>query len=182
MGVLIDVIIWRKRKVARYLIYYELLSTLVQCMIPLDMGDFESFVLMMLITNIFIWVGCDPRSNIILCIVTTLFVEFVQFPIMYQEEWSVFMVIRKLIYTSFTLLFLLCMGMLVVYITQIRAKLSMLLHGNLSLFDKMHEGLIVLARKDKSLKFASEPAVRLLKKHPSTDETIKSTLNKQDFE
>ena len=92
------------------------------------------------------------------------------------------MVIRKLLYTVFTLLLLVCTGVLIVYITQIRAKLVMLLIGNLSLFDKMHEGIIVLARKDKSLKFTSEPAVRLLKKQSSTDKSIKSTLNKRDFE
>ena len=34
---------------------------------------------------------------------------------------------------------------------------------NFNLFDKMHEGVIVLDRADECLKFVSEPAIRLLK-------------------
>ena len=34
---------------------------------------------------------------------------------------------------------------------------------NLNLFNKMNEGIIVVSEKDKSLKFASQPAIRLLK-------------------
>ena len=34
---------------------------------------------------------------------------------------------------------------------------------NLNLFDKMHEGLIVLSEKERSLQFASQPAIRLVK-------------------
>ena len=34
---------------------------------------------------------------------------------------------------------------------------------NLTLFDKMHEGLIVLSQKDRTLQFASKPAIWLIK-------------------
>ena len=47
----------------------------------------------------------------------------------------------------------------------------------------MHEGLIVLDQKDKSVKFASAPAVRRLKSQSVSDETpIKSELNELDFQ
>ena len=182
VGVLLDVLVWRKRKFARYLIYYELLSAIVQGLIPLNFGDFESLTAVMIITNTFFYVGCDPRSNIILCTVTQLFIEFVLFPKMYQQEWAASMIIRKLLYTVITFLFLVCVGVLVVHITQIKTKLARLLRENLNLFDKMHEGLIVLDQKDKSVKFASVPAVHHLKQQELTDGTpITSNLNELDF-
>ena len=56
------------------------------------------------------------------------------------------------------------------YIVQIRSKLSQLIYENLNLLDKMHEGLIVLSRSDIELKLASRPAVRLINQLPEIDE------------
>ena len=53
--------------------------------------------------------------------------------------------------------------MTVTYIAQIRGKMNKLMIENLNLFNKMNEGIIVVSEKDKSLKFASQPAIRLLK-------------------
>ena len=55
------------------------------------------------------------------------------------------------------------LGMVLTYIAQINGKIFKLLAENLNLLDKMHEGLIVISKKDKSLQFASRPAVALLK-------------------
>lgn len=116
IGVLLDILIWRKRKFARLLIYYELLSISLQSLVPLDLGDFESMTLLMVLTNTFIWVGCYPRANIFACIATLLFVEFVTFPMMYQQEWNLINITRKLLNTFFLTIILVCVGMLVVYI------------------------------------------------------------------
>ena len=45
--------------------------------------------------------------------------------------------------------------MIVTYIAQIRGKMSLLMKENLNLLNKMHEGIIVVSEKDKSLQFAS---------------------------
>ena len=54
------------------------------------------------------------------------------------------------------------LNIFLMYIVQIRSKLSQLIYENLNLLDKMHEGLIVLSRSDRELKLASRPAVRLI--------------------
>lgn len=46
-------------------------------------------------------------------------------------------------------------GMLVTSITQTRSKMSSLIEENFNLFDKMHEGLIVLDRAEECIKFVS---------------------------
>ena len=54
-------------------------------------------------------------------------------------------------------------AMLTTYIAQIRGKISYLVVENLKLLNKMHEGLVVVSETDMSLKFASLPAIRILK-------------------
>ena len=53
--------------------------------------------------------------------------------------------------------------MFVSYLAQIKGKMSHLIAENLKLLDKMHEGLIVVSESDRTIQFASKPAIRLLK-------------------
>ena len=55
------------------------------------------------------------------------------------------------------------LAMILTYISKIRYKLNRLMVDNLQLFDQMHEGLIVLTERDRDLKFASKPAINLLR-------------------
>ena len=55
------------------------------------------------------------------------------------------------------------MTMLLTYIAQKKGQLNAIMIENLNLFDKMNEGLVVISQKDKSIKFASKPAISLLK-------------------
>lgn len=56
------------------------------------------------------------------------------------------------------------LNIIVAHVCEIRARIYDLIIENISLFDRMHEGLIVLSSEDKKLEFASQPAVNLLKK------------------
>ena len=76
------------------------------------------------------------------------------------------MIVGNFLNTFFCFSILAILSMTVTYIAQIRGKLTQLVKENLDLLDKMHEGLIVILEKDKSLQFASQPAVRLLKSLP----------------
>lgn len=51
--------------------------------------------------------------------------------------------------------------MVLTYLAQMKGKMVALILENFSLFDSMHEGLIVLSSADNSLKFASQPAANL---------------------
>ena len=39
LGVLLDILVWKKRNFARVLIYYELASNMLQTLVPFDYGD-----------------------------------------------------------------------------------------------------------------------------------------------
>ena len=48
IGVLLDVLIWRRRQFANWLLYYELVSILLQGFVPFNFGDFQLIMLQML--------------------------------------------------------------------------------------------------------------------------------------
>ena len=50
--------------------------------------------------------------------------------------------------------------------------MSLIISENFALLDRMHEGLIVISEADKSLQFATRPAIALLKSLPETDPQI----------
>ena len=47
LGVLLDLLVWRRRHLAGWLIYYESLSILVQGFVPWNFGDFQGLILIM---------------------------------------------------------------------------------------------------------------------------------------
>ena len=55
--------------------------------------------------------------------------------------------------------------MLITYVVRIRAKMDFLFFENVSLLNKMNEGLVVIDENNRSLKFANVPAVELMKYH-----------------
>ena len=67
-------------------------------------------------------------------------------------------------FTVFALISIL--SMILTYIAHLRGKIIKLMVENLNLLNKMHEGLIVVSEKDKVIKFASKPAISLLKQVP----------------
>ena len=56
--------------------------------------------------------------------------------------------------------------MVMTYIAQIKGQLLQLMTENMNLFDKMHEGLVVVSEDDQTLQFASKSAVSLLTEKP----------------
>ncbi len=74
--------------------------------------------------------------------------------------------------------------MVLTYITQIKSELVELMNENISLFNKMHEGVVVVSEKDQKLQFVSKPTVNLLKQEPERgilDETAGKLDNLDDM-
>ena len=95
--------------------------------------------------------ACDVGPNIIACILTMLVIQLTQFPFLYGEEWTVFLVFEKLFNIFFCFAILTILAMTITYIAMIRGQMSNLILQSLNMFDKMHEGLLVLSKDDKSI-------------------------------
>jgi len=47
IGLALDVIVWRRRHLASLLVYYELLSLIIQTFCPYDYGNFKHLLIML---------------------------------------------------------------------------------------------------------------------------------------
>ena len=111
----------------------------------------------------YIFFACGSVHEIFACTITTFFRLMTLEPLIYNLDITVGFVLRNLAISLafFATLNLFCM--LLTYIAQIKGKLVQLLNENLKLLDRMHEGLIVISEKELRLKFASRPAIAVLK-------------------
>ena len=73
-------------------------------------------MLQMLMVLTYITVACDLSPNIICCTIVYLIMVFGQFPMMYNEVWSIGMVLGKVFYAFFLFIGLTILSMLVTYI------------------------------------------------------------------
>ena len=71
-------------------------------------------------------------------------------------------VIGKLANAFFAFMLITIYGMVLTYIAQIKSELVELMNENICLFDKLHEGVVVVSESDQKLQFVSKPAVNLL--------------------
>ena len=108
--------VWRWRNLAKYIVCYELLSMIVHGFIPLNYGGFKHMVHCM--TFVFSWFlfTCDNGLSVISYTLVSLLIQFLEYPFVYHETWSVALVGEKL-FTALTLfLSLTVVSMLITYI------------------------------------------------------------------
>ena len=166
-----DFIVWKWRQRANLILYYELISFVVQGFVPFDYGDFDQLVL--LITALFMYMcgACNTGESVIFTLLSLFLIEYIGIPLVYdlESQWTIGRQVA-VIYILFTaFVFLTTVSMLITYIARIRGKLNYQAIENVNLLNKMHEGLIVLSESDLSLKFANLPAVQQIKQMPSKD-------------
>ena len=79
--------------------------------------------------------------------------------------------------------FLCGIQLLVMYVAYMKSKLKKVISENFNLFDKMHEGLLVLSKQDRSLMLVSKPAIRLLKPSKAKDNSdLKEKIEEYDLD
>ena len=75
-GVILDILIYKKRHLAKWLCYYELTSILIQGFVPFNYGDFMNLTLLQSLLQIYITMACDIGPNAIACVATMLIIYF----------------------------------------------------------------------------------------------------------
>jgi len=154
--------LWR-RELSRYIIYFEVLVYYVYAFLPWDYGDFRESITLITMLGNFILVGADLKGSIVATTLSVITTELVIMYIAQNQSYTVISVLSSLMNTVFCFCICTTLGAMIVYMAQLRAKLATLMKEKVNLFDKMHEGIIVVDKADLSLKFASKPAVGLVK-------------------
>ena len=116
LGIIVDVMVWRWRHLAKYIAYYELLFMMVHGFVPLNYGDFKNMVHLMAMTFSWFLYTCDLGSAAISYTIASLIILFLEFPLVYKETWSVSLVGEKIYYVVTLFLVLTLISMLVTYI------------------------------------------------------------------
>ena len=61
IGLILDFMTWRKRKFGNVIVYYEVVSNLVQAFVPFDFGNFELLVILQ--TYLLVYLVCVCKSG-----------------------------------------------------------------------------------------------------------------------
>ena len=88
IGVLLDLLVWRRRNYANWLFNYELLNMLNQGLVPFHYGHFTLAIHTTFLVTIYVLVGCNIRQNIIASTLTLTFVVYVEIPQLQNETWD----------------------------------------------------------------------------------------------
>lgn len=170
LGVIFDLFIWKFQKLAKWLIYFELFYTTLNGCMPFDQGDLTYIVAMSLCMLLHIAYSCEQRSSTIAVTIVFTFINMILHPYIYNYKMSALAIALRIPISFTVFLFCTMFSMAVTFIVKIQGKMSNLIVENLKLLDRMHEGLIVINKNDLSLKFASRPAIRVLKQLPLKDQ------------
>ena len=112
-------------------------------------------------TFVFVAFSSNLGVDIIFASVTQLIVELVTIPAVYNETLTLTLVMRSMI--NVFVVFVICtmLSALLTYIAMIKAKLSGLMLQNLGLLDGMHEGLLIISKKEQATMFCNKQAQKI---------------------
>ena len=137
---------------------------------PLDMGALHHFS-----CSLSIFVECclfgnfDAASNIMFTLILLLRL-LISGPIINEKYLEIPKILESVCYIAADFLYFNILSMLKFYIVFKCAQLAKLVKTEtLNLFNGMDEGLVVVSAVDKSITFASAPAVKLLRQLPRSE-------------
>ena len=85
IGVVIDIVAWRCRTFAKWIIYYEAVSLSIQALVPFRFGDFESLITTFTLLFTFVLDACQLGKSTIICTATILLIEIGLMPMLYTR-------------------------------------------------------------------------------------------------
>ena len=163
-SVVLDLICIKYRAACDLIIYAEFLHNILLGFAPIDYGVMKyQAVAVFSIVAYLLGVTTKVRVGILVATLANLITFIGIFPLVYNEPLTVLGVIFRIVNILYPLGFIITLSMVIAYVVTIRGQLMSLFAENLSLFNKMHEGLVVVDNQNKDISFANEPAINLLK-------------------
>ena len=130
---------------------------------PIDYGKVKHWTIScyVVLANL-MGVTMHMRVSLIFSVFICLVLFLVVYPLSYNEELQGIGIVWRIYNSLYAGLYIATLNMLIIYVIRIRGQLARLFSENLSLFNKMHEGLIVLSKESRTITFANQPAIELL--------------------
>ena len=124
IGILLDLAVWKYRKYAHLILYFELCNMCLHAMLPLKFGEVGNLLFLLSYIMTFIQYSCSMGPNIIATTATFTFFQLYPMVIIYNEEFTISFVIGKLLNSFFCFGICTIIGMIVTYIAQIRGRMK----------------------------------------------------------
>ena len=163
LGLILDLVICRYNILAKWLIYFELINAILNSFMPLESGYMTWVLPAATAFSLHVGYSCEQRSSTIAITVFFTFITMMIHPILYNQTTTALAIANRIPLCFAVFIFSAIVGMTVTYIVRIQGRMRNLIIENLKLLDGMHEGLIVISENDLGLKFASRPAIEVLK-------------------
>ena len=97
------------------------------------------------------------------------------FPLTAKEGFTRSNITLAILYSIPALFCFMTFGVCVTLIASLKHRIATLMMENTNLFDKMHEGLIVVAKQNLTPSFSNKPAAALFKHEANLDRSIRKT-------
>ena len=128
----------------------------------------------------------NSKSHYIIILLMDVVIYFVCLPLMFKsEDYSARLMIIRFQNLILSWIFVTNIQLLVTYVVVIRRRMHDMIGENVKLFDRIHEGLIVISDDNEQLQFANQPAISLLTRNTTDDQTWhfqESDLNTKIFQ
>ena len=85
LGVVLNILIWRYRKLSRVLIYYECVMQLTHALVPYQYGEFQGLLFQMKMLWVYITSCCTPEVDHIVTFVTEAIIELALLPLIFND-------------------------------------------------------------------------------------------------
>ena len=86
LGVVLDLLCWRWRKVAKILFFYECFYMIIIGLIPMNYGSYQSFITCIELLILVVMIGCNAGLNIITATILYFIISFVQSTLVEGEQ------------------------------------------------------------------------------------------------
>ena len=96
-GVLIFIVVWRKRNLAPLIFYYELIYLIFHGFVPYNYGDVLNWMILYSSYITYLAFGCGKMGTLIAMLTLTFSIQtLVQYPLLYSEDYGFGMIVGKL--------------------------------------------------------------------------------------
>ena len=162
IGALLDILCYKYRKLAHLIFYLETLLFVSELGLPLK-HVIEVPVYMRAFFGVTVVLVLFTGSHIQLIFHMVLMVlsMLVLIPIMYNMT-TISVLVSHLIYSLVYVIFCTLISATLIYISKLHNKLDTVNVENVKLLDGMHEGLLIISKKEKSTMFCNKPAQKIL--------------------
>ena len=165
VSVIMDIICYKYRKLARSFLYIEMSSSVTLMFLALEQNfKVPQFSWLMQDVNIYLIFFCGHRSDLIFSTIIVCVKNLVLNAWLYYRS-SISFIIQMSVISLTYIVFCSCLSMVAIYISKLHIKMRNKNAENVKLLDGMHEGLLILSKSEMTTMFCNRPAQKLLNKY-----------------